>query len=517
MPLGGGGVACRRCTRRARNGRPEAVGIEGPKVALAEETDDHDVDHVSSGAQRGSVVWLALTRAVLVLSGIAVQLVLVWWLGDAGYGMYSTVMSVTVLFGVFSHLNLQLLLAREVARKPERAPGLLGEGLAAVSLASVPAIALVLGYILIFDGRAQVLQAGIPASLGMLALSLGLVLQGVLQGLRRMRSFPVANLLGRGALLGGTLAVLSLGLGLTSVFWVQTASLLLTAGVMLVAFSSGVRLPRLPRPQAVVDLVRTSVPFALNRLYGAVYLASDVLVVAFFHPDAEVGLYRVASLLLIQLAVVSGVLVDAIYPAMARAAGDARALGDQISFGVRILLLVSVPIAVGGMCTAYGLVDLVLEPAFRAAVPAMLVLLPILPVRFIIKLVGNAMSAVDRQPERTRATLYAAVLNVGANLALVPVLGALGAAITTLITEIALCAFLAWRLSSSVEEVRVLGPVLRIGAAAGLMAAVVLALAWLPFPVHVLVQVVVGMVVFVPASWLLGTWRIGDLRRMARI
>ena len=416
-------------------------------------------------------MWLALTRAVLVLSGIAVQLVLVSYLGDSGYGAYSTVMSVTVLFGVFSHLNLQLLLAREVALKPEQAGRYLGESLLAVIAASIPTTVLVVVYMWLADGRPEMIWLSIPASLGMAALSLGLVLQGVLQGLRRMRSFPTANLLGRSVLLFGTLGVLALGFGLGPVFWVQAAALLVTAVVMLGAFIGGLGLPSLPSLRGTWDLIRRSVPFMLNRLYGAIYLASDVLVVAWFHADAEVGIYRIASLLLIQLAVLSGVLVDAIYPGMAKAAQDPDELGDQVSFGVRILLLTSVPIAVGGMCTASGLIELALDDSFQAAVPAMLVLLPILPVRFLNHFAGSALSAVGRQPERTRGTFYAAIFNVAANLALVPFLGALGAAITTLVTEILLCAFLWWRAGMSVQGVRILGPTLKIGVAAAIMAA----------------------------------------------
>lgn len=467
-------------------------------------------------SNRGNVVWLALTRVVLVASGLAVQLLLANWLGDEGYGVFGFLQSVTMLVAFLAHMNLQLLVAREVAREPERASTWLGQGLAAVLLAAVPSIAVVIGYVWLFDGRADVVALALPAGLTLTAMSLGVVVQGTLQGLRQMRAFPLANLVGKLFLLAGLVGVLAAGFGLAGVFLAQAAALLVTAGILLLVATRSVGLPRLDGIGPLFEMIKTAIPFSLNRLFGSIYLASDVLIIAIFHADAEVGYYKIAALLLTNLAVVSGIFVDALYPRLAKARGKPTEAGDELTFALRMLLLMGVPMAVGGMCVATDLVDLALADGFIAAVPAMLVLLPILPVRYANHLAGSALSAFDRQPERTRSTLYAALLNVGANLALVPVLGALGAAITTLITEGLLCVWLWSRVARDVRGVRFVGASIRVGISAAGMAAVVWPLGWVPLSValRLPLQVVAGVIVYGILSFVLRAWRISDLRRV---
>jgi O-antigen/teichoic acid export membrane protein len=105
------------------------------------------------------------------------------------------------------------------------------------------------------------------------------------------------------------------------------------------------------------------------------------------------------------------------------------------------------------------------------------------------------------------------VVNVALNLWLIPIYGALGCAAATLLTEIVLAAWMAVRARGLVVGVGFLGAVGRVSVAAGAMAA---ALVVLP-PVHVVVDVLVGAVVFVAAGRATGAWSPADLRRLRRV
>jgi len=135
------------------------------------------------------------------------------------------------------------------------------------------------------------------------------------------------------------------------------------------------------------------------------------------------------------------------------------------------------------------------------------------PFRFVNNASGNALSALDQQPARTRGVFYAALFNLVANLVAIPRFGATGAAATTLLTDMLLTVYLARRLAPSVRGVSVgtsvvvtLLPVLP-------MAAVVLALpGW-----HVLLRIAVGAVVYTGFGYLSGAWRVGDLKHLREI
>ncbi len=152
------------------------------------------------------------------------------------------------------------------------------------------------------------------------------------------------------------------------------------------------------------------------------------------------------------------------------------------------------------------------SPYLAAALP-LAVMLPLLPLRFVNNGLGTALSALDRQNDRTRAVFFAALFNLWTNLYAIPRWGAVGAAATTLLTEVLLSVWLTVRLLPWVRGFRVGGPLLRTVAPAIPMAVLVLAVpGW-----HVLARVAFGAVVYVVGGRLTSAWRPDDLTRLRRI
>jgi len=261
------------------------------------------------------------------------------------------------------------------------------------------------------------------------------------------------------------------------------------------------------------ELVGASVPFGLNLLFSNIYLQSDVLILQELRGDYELGLYQAAAVLILQLLILANVLNRGLFPKLTQNLGDRPAAAEELMFSSRVLLAVSVPIAVGGMMLAKPLIVFIMGSEYGPSAVALTIMLPLLPLRYLNNGFGMALSAMDRQPDRTRSVVYAALFNVAANLYAIPRWGAAGAATTTLLTEILLTAWLSVRLAPELDGFRLRGAVVRTLLPAAPMAAIVAATPSL----HVLVRVGAGAVVYLVVGYGTGAWRTEDPGRLRSI
>lgn len=192
------------------------------------------------------------------------------------------------------------------------------------------------------------------------------------------------------------------------------------------------------------SLLRISTPMAVTYAFTAVYMRFDVVLLAAMRPAVEVGLYGAASVVILTVPIIASAFNGSLYPVLSRAGSvhDPR-LAKVFSQTVRLLLLTSIPLAVGLAIVARDVIGVVYGSVFDPAVPALAVLAVILPLRFLNNLFGHVLTAVDRQGKRTRGVVVAAAVNLLLNAAAIPAFGFMGAVYATLATEVLLiCMFL---------------------------------------------------------------------------
>jgi O-antigen/teichoic acid export membrane protein len=229
--------------------------------------------------------------------------------------------------------------------------------------------------------------------------------------------------------------------------------------------------------------------------------------------DAEVGLYRGAVMLLSLFPIVADTISTGLFPRMAQHLGDREAAGRELHFATRVLLAVSMPVAVGGVMTAGPLMVLLGGEEFGASAPLFALMVPILPLRYLDNAYGMVLQSLNRPADQTRGSIIAAVVNVALNLVFIPRYGALAAAGATVVTEVVLVVWLRACIAPLVTGGSMLGVLVRVGVPVACMAAV---LHLLP-PVHVTVTIAVGAVVYSAVGLATGAWHPRDLARLRRV
>ncbi len=124
--------------------------------------------------------------------------------------------------------------------------------------------------------------------------------------------------------------------------------------------------------------------------------------------------------------------------------GEHDSIAASLTRAFTYSLLLAVPVLAGGWLLGERLLYFFYGASFAAGAPALAVLLVVQVANIFMFLQTMTLNALDRPKDSFRVTAVAAVVNIGLNIALIPLLGIVGASIATLVTMV-LNAGLAYR------------------------------------------------------------------------
>jgi O-antigen/teichoic acid export membrane protein len=202
---------------------------------------------------------------------------------------------------------------------------------------------------------------------------------------------------------------------------------------------------------------------------------------------------------------------SSLYPSLARETDhDVNAIQGVVRRAIKYLLVASLPIAMGLTVLGDKIIIFLYTEEFAPAIPALYVLAWVLPCLFISEMLGRTTNVVNRERDRARLDVIGASISVALNLALVPTMGLLGAALATLIGRLTRV-ILYWRLLGSDLLVGdQTSALVRLGLATVLMGGVVLLLR----EAHLFLAIGVGAITY---GGLLFALRVLDRVEMAHL
>ena len=411
------------------------------------------------------------------------------------------------------NFGFNTILARDVARAPGTASAAFGSVARlrfGLWLLGLPTVAVVLGPA---REAAGLPVEAVPAGwLFYLALLPGLVAStasGLLWAAERLEVPAAVSV--TGTLLRILLAVplLLLGTGLVGLAVTSLAVNVYNAIALLVALrrlrpSEGMEIGSGVAPVAGPRrLLSESWPLFVNQLLQGLFFRIDGTLLPGMAGARQASAYAAAYKVVDGAGVVSSSFTLALFPRLAR---DATERSEQLArayrLGLRLLLQVGIPLAVGTALLAEPVAALVGGSGFLPdSAVALAILIWFLPLSYASGLTQYVLIAVGRQRFLTVAFLVAFVFNLGANLALIPRYGYVGAAWVTVLSELVLMVPFQWALRSAVPGVSVARESGKAILAAAVMAPVVW---WLRDWIHPIAAVGAGAIVYPLALWAVG-------------
>jgi PST family polysaccharide transporter len=382
--------------------------------------------------------WLFGDKILRMGVGLWVNIWVVRYLGPSLFGQLSYATAFVALFGVLATLGLDGIMVRELVRRPDDAPEILGSALflrilggCTTLLASVVAIAQ-----LHPDDLNQQILIGIIAA------------GTIFQAFDVIDFWFQSQVLSRYTVVAKNCAFLACA-ALKIILIVQHASLLAFAWVVVAEMAlgaaglvfnyqrSGHRFGRLRvSARRCKALLSDSWPLMLSGLSVAVYMKIDQVMLGDMAGDRAVGIYSSVTRLTEIWYIIPSVLVSSVFPAIVQSKEKDEALYfRRVTRLFSVMAAVSLPIALPMSLGSDWLVGLLYGPSFQAAGPVLAVHIW----ASIFVFYGIAQGPWDLTENLTRLAMLrmvgGALANIALNLVLIPRYGALGAAIATVVSQ----------------------------------------------------------------------------------
>ena len=449
-------------------------------------------------------------------------------LGVGSTGKYFAALAFTALFAMAADWGISSVITREVAKDRTRGLSLFRAALRCkiVTILCTAAVVTVVAFMVGYSPEMR--RAIAIATLAFVVDSTHLVLFAVLRGLQRVHYEAIGTIMNQitvtiiGLLLLVLIAGIRFGGGtwLTATRHIDTAWLLVPF-VLASMMSLGIAIYGLVRERVLRDLhhvtrgswrwlIRNATPFAFTAMLARVYTYSDTFLLSLLAPAIAVGYYSTPFKIAFAFQFIPLALVGALYPAMSEAAArDRNRLADIFTEGVRMLLLVALPIAFGMSVLARRMLLTVYGASFLPSAIPLTILAAAIPFTFVNFPAGYLLNAVDRQATNTKLIAIATACSVLLNLVLIPPLHAVGAAISAFVATALLTVmnFIAVYRVVPYTFHALLRPTLRILCACGAMSALLLIAS--PLPLAGLIAL--GAITWVVAALLVGAVQRSDL------
>jgi O-antigen/teichoic acid export membrane protein len=210
----------------------------------------------------------------------------------------------------------------------------------------------------------------------------------------------------------------------------------------------------------------------VNGLLNQLFFKIDVLLLKPLAGDLALGWYSTAYKLIDGLQVIPASFVIALFPLLARhAQADRERLARLGETGLKVLLALAFPIAVGTTLLADQIILVLAGPGYLPeSAWALQILIWYLPVSFVNGLLQYVLIALNRQRTLSVAFGIGVIVNVAANLALIPTYGYLAAAVVTVLSEVVLLVPFLWVTWREIGSLALFGVAWRPALAAIIMA-----------------------------------------------
>lgn len=202
-------------------------------------------------------------------------------------------------------------------------------------------------------------------------------------------------------------------------------------------------------------ILKIAIPVAISFAVGKIYNNIDTVMLGFMKGNYSVGIYNAAYKILIVLNGLVLTFVTAMFPTISRMYKESKEeLSRLIEDAINILLILGIPIGVGGTMLANKLIGLIYGVEYMPSVLIFQILVWSAVINFLGFLISYSIFACNMQKKYMYIVCFTAAFNIIANLILIPVFDSVGAAVASVVSQLLLF-IISWFTIRSIAKIRV--------------------------------------------------------------
>ncbi len=393
-----------------------------------------------------NTIYQAIGKIIATVLGVVAIALMTRYLGQEGFGQYTTIIAFLQFFGIMVDMGLTLITVQMIAQPEADQEKIIGNMFALrffsalIFLSLAPLVALMTPY-------PAIIKLGIAlTTFHFFFISLTQVLIGLFQKHLSTGRAAIAEVIGRIFLL--------IGIGLTIYFvqgilWIMGAVILGSLANFLIAYFLAKKFVRIkfrfdwPIWRKILILAW---PVGISIIFNLIYLKADTLILSFLRPQNEVGLYGAPYRVLEILVTFPFMFVGLIMPPLTYhwAQQDKEKFKKIIQKAFDFLAIIAVPMVVGTYFLGRPIMTLVAGQEFVISGDILKILMLACGVIFLGVLFAHIIVVINKQKQMIWGYLATAVIALIGYLIFIPKYSYWGAAWMTVVSEsmIALIAFI---------------------------------------------------------------------------
>ncbi len=388
-----------------------------------------------------------LGKIISIVIGLLSVALMTRYLGQAGFGDYTTIITFVSFFAIIADLGMTLVTSQMISR-PGADEKKIINGLFGLRLVSILVILGLAPLVAYFMPYGSAIKLGILiAGLSFIFPALNQIIIGLLQKHLRMDQAMIAETAGRILLISGVWLAIKTNTGLNGILW---ASVISAAGHFLVAYLLAGHFYWL-RPDFDFKFWRSvlahSWPLALTTILNLLYLKTDTLILSLARPANEVGLYGAAYRAIDVVTTLPFLFAGIILPILTRSWAEQK--NDYFKLVLQksldLVSLIALPLIAGVLVLGRPVMALLAGPDFIESGSILKILIFAVGGIFIGCMFSHAVIAIDRQKEMIAPYIFVGISSLVLYGFTIPRWSYFGAATITVYSEL-MIAYLAARL-----------------------------------------------------------------------
>ena len=320
-------------------------------------------------------------------------------------------------------------------------------------------LSLAVAAIWFFPYTSQVKFGVVIASVAFFFLSASQVLMGVFQKYLRVDKPSLAELIGRLIQLGLVILFIFLDLGLFAILGALIISSFLIFVLNFIFARKYISLTLAFDFVFWKKLIKIALPIAASVVLTLIYFKFDSIFLSLgfinrssLNPVADVGIYNIAYKILEGLIFFPIMLVGLIMPLLSKFAfSNLKEFKKIFQKTLDVLIIFIIPLIIGLLVLSLPIVVLIGGKDFTASAQALQILAFAIGLIFLGSLFGSSIIALDKQKIAAWIYFGGMIFNIVTNLIFIPKYSYLGAAATTVFTELLVIILMIWLIYKSIH------------------------------------------------------------------
>lgn len=209
----------------------------------------------------------------------------------------------------------------------------------------------------------------------------------------------------------------------------------MTNGNLKVYYNNKVELSN--KEVSISKLIKNSYPYGLSGLFYLIYYQSDILVLSYYLDYIEVGYYGFALVFVTAVCLIPGVyyLTFRMKKVHILAKNDRKSLKNYYSSHIKYSLIIGFLFLFVLVICIKPFIDVVFGEKYDPALSIIYVLAVYIPIKFLTLNSDSIMHTEGLVEIKVKIMGIGALINITINFILIPILGTMGAIISTIFTE----------------------------------------------------------------------------------